>query len=139
MVIKELIMKVDRENGQPLWWKNLIDSHSKEGYETRFLNIFYTFRNENSSTSGRKEFWVFDEFKQAIQNLKSNDKSIVESAKNFIENNIIYFLSLIDGIVQNTVKIDIDAEKRYITISFDAEMSNGNIENVSFNRKLNGY
>lgn len=132
-VSRELIMPVDRTNGQPLWWKNLISAHSKEGYKTRFFNIFYSYRNETYATMNSGDtLWSYNDFINAINNLRSNNEDIKKSSMEFLENNIIFFLSLIDGIIENSEKITFDIQNNRIYISFKAELDNGDNEMINF-------
>lgn len=128
---KQYIMDIDRENGQPLWWKNLIEAHTRRGYEVRFLNYFYTYRNETMNTSDRLEYWDKNDFSYYIKLLNSSINTYRDVAEQFFKKNIIFFLSRIDGVNQDSCKVDFDKEKRLIIIKFNAELENEKIEKLT--------
>ena len=122
------VMDVDRENGQPLWWKNLIDGYSTRGYIVRFENYFYSYRNMTIDTDMSTDLWGKDDIREAASKLRSNDRELVEDGKSYFTSWIKYFLSQIDGVVSNSEKIEIKSGE--LEISFDADVSDNGADNI---------
>lgn len=127
------VMDVDRENGQPLWWKNLIDGYSTGGYIVRFENYFYSYRNMTIDTDMSTDLWDVDDIRVAASKLRSNDRELVEDGKSYFSSWIKYFLSQIDGVVSNSEKIEIKSGE--LEISFDADVSDNGADNIKTIKK----
>ena len=129
-IIVEYIQDIDRVNGQPQWWKPLIEGHTRDGYVIRFLNYFYTWKNETYITSDNISYWERNVFSQQVKNLTSGQQNLVRDAKNFFINQIKYFLSQINGYIEDSEDITFDNYFRKINLSFKGELENGLIEDI---------
>ena len=127
------VMDIDRENGQPLWWKNLIDGYSTRGYIVRFENYFNSYRNMTIDTDMSTDLWGVDDIRVAASKLRSNDRELVEDGKSYFTSWIKYFLSQIDGVVSNSEKIEIKSGE--LEISFDADVSDNGADNIKTIKK----
>lgn len=113
-----LVMDVNREKGEPCWNSPLIDAYSEKGYIVRLENYLFSYKNTTIDSDLSTELWDLQDIKQQIRNLRSNDKKILNEAKMFFQENIKWFLSKIDGVVESKVEIS----NGEIDISFLAEI-----------------
>ena len=118
----QFIIDVDRETGQPLWWKNLIEAHTERGYEVRCLNYYYTYNNESEATSNSFVYWDRNEYSAMVKYLNSSIREKRQQAVDYFYFNIKFFLSRIDGVDADSVKVEYDALNREQHIYFDAEV-----------------
>ena len=113
-----LVMDVNRKTGEPCWNYPLIDAYSEKGYIVRLENYLFSFKNTTIDSDLSTELWDLQDIKQQIRNLRSNDQKILNEAKMFFQENIKWFLSKIDGVVESKVEIS----NGEIDISFLAEI-----------------
>ena len=130
---KELITPIDYDTGQPLWWENLINAYSEEGYKTRIYNFLFTFKENSYATiTSDNRYWYYIEFTQNIKNLSHNDSSIKECAQKYISSYIEYVLSNINGIIKDNTQIEIDGTKKNIKVNFLALLDDNKLKRLSF-------
>ena len=117
-----LVMDVNRETGEPCWNSPLIDAYSEKGYIVRLENYLFSFKNTTIDSDLSTELWDLQDIKQQLKNLRSNAVQLLNEAKMFFQENIKWFLSKIDGVVESKVEI-LDGT---IDISFLAEIRSTN-------------
>jgi len=130
---KELITPIDYNTGQPLWWENLINAYSEEGYKTRIYNFLFTFKENSYATiTSDNRYWYYEEFSKNIKNLSHNDRSIKEFAQKYISSYIEYVLSNIDGIIKDNIQMEFNEIKKNVKINFLALSEDNKLKTLSF-------